>query len=122
MVCCCLSPQVCAGGCSMGSLFGRAKFSAGGSQPPLASLCSHLLLLCGKKQVLFMVGKGGQAASIWYCEKQELAKAPVPTPAPFCTLPLVGKTLLTKRWSPHEAAQALVVHNAGLLLRWRLPF
>lgn len=99
----------------MGSLFGRARFSTD-VKPPLASSDLHWLPVLGKKQVPFMVGKGGQVASIRYREKQGLAKAP------FCTLPSVGKMLLTKLWSPHEAAQAPVVHKVVLLLHRGLPF
>lgn len=51
----------------MESLVGRASFPAG-INPPLASTDLHWLH--GKKQVLFMAGRGGQVASILYCEWQ----------------------------------------------------
>lgn len=78
----------------MGSLFGRARFSAD-IKPSLASPDLHWLPVCGKTRVSFMVGKGGRVASIQYEEKQRLAKAPAATLAPFCTLPSSGKMLLT---------------------------
>lgn len=64
----------------------------------------HWLPVHGKKQVSFMVEKGGQVASIWYYENQGLEKAPAHTPVPFCTLLSLEKMLLFKLWSLHKAA------------------